>query len=119
MTTSERVKAIRKDIGLTQEDFGERISLVASMICQIENGTAKITERTIRGICREYNINRDWLLNGKGDMYTSQGKENLVTEFANIISKYPSLYETAKMVSAHMTKDDWKRVNELLEEMGE
>lgn len=119
MSIGERIKFIRKELGLTQEEFGNRIGLVASMICLLENGTAKYTERTLKSICNEYGINREWLENGNGEMRISDcAKETLSHEFSDIICAYPSLYETAKMVSKHMTQSDWKRVNELLREMG-
>ena len=119
MTVGERIQLIRKDHGYTQKEFGEKLSLVASMICLLENGTANITERTIKSICNEFNVNREWLLTGEGEKYNNEkSTETLTVEFAEILGKYPSLYETAKMVSNHMTTNDWRRVNQLLEEMG-
>ena len=119
MTIGERIKAVRKERRMTQSEFGNKISLVASAICQLENDSSTLTERVIKDICREFGINRDWLLYGNGEMHTQEGeRETLAFEFADIISKYPSLYATVKMVSKHMTQKDWQRASELLNEMG-
>ena len=119
MTIGERIRLIRKASGLTQKEFGQKISLVASAICQLENGLTPVTDRVIRDICREYGLNREWLEHGTGEMHDDeQKKETLAHEFADILMQYPSLYETAKMVSKHMTQSDWRRASELLNEMG-
>lgn len=118
MTIGMRIKTIRKELNLTQAEFGKRLSLVASAICQLENDSTTVTDRVVKDICREYGINREWLTNGTGDMHIDTEKETLVNELSDIICQYPSLYETAKMVSKHMTQSDWKRASELLSEMG-
>ena len=38
-------------------------------ITNMEKGTRNITERTIRDICREYNVNFDWLAHGTEPMF--------------------------------------------------
>ena len=42
----------------------------------------------------------------------------LVLEFAEVLANYPAVYETAKIASRHMTADDWRRINNFLEEIG-
>ena len=120
MTVGERVRIVRKDLRLTQEEFGETLSLSAASISQIESGVIRLTERTARSICKEYNVDHDWLITGVGEMYSqkNESQEILVLEFAEVLSKYPAIYETAKIASRHMTADDWKRINSLLEEIG-
>ena len=116
MTTGERIKAVRKETGLTQGEFGQRLSLVASTICLLENDSSSLTERVQKDICREFNIRKDWLLYGEGEMHV--GREQCsMKDYEDIMSQYPSLLETVKIVSKHMTNEDWKRVNELLKEM--
>lgn len=64
MTINERIKKIRKSKGLNQADFGKKIGLSESAICNYENGRRDVSELTIKSICREYRINYDWLKNG-------------------------------------------------------
>ena len=52
MTQGERVKQVRKELGLSLEKFGEKIGLRKSSLSQIENGINNLTDQTIRGICR-------------------------------------------------------------------
>ena len=64
-----RILKIRKDSKLNQEDFGLRLNLTKNYISLIETGNRIPSDRTISDICREFNINEDWLKNGTGDMY--------------------------------------------------
>lgn len=70
MTQGERVKAIRKSLNLTLEKFGEKLGIQKSAVSKIERGDVVPTEQTVRAICREYNVNYDWLISEEGDMFT-------------------------------------------------
>ena len=71
MNTNERIKLLRKELGLTQNEFGEKIGLKKSAISQIENGSTSSNPRIVQLICTAFNISEKWLTEGKGDMYTS------------------------------------------------
>lgn len=64
-----RILKIRKDSKLNQEDFGLRLNLTKNYISLIETGNRIPSDRTISDICREFNVNEDWLRNGTGDIY--------------------------------------------------
>ncbi len=59
-----RLKHLREELNLTTRAFGAAINMSGGAITNMEKGTRNITERTIRDICREYNVNSDWLING-------------------------------------------------------
>lgn len=69
MNANERVKELRKELELTQADFGERIGLKQAVIGQMENGSRNLTDRTIILICEKYSVNENWLRTGKGEMF--------------------------------------------------
>lgn len=66
---NDRIKEIRKSLGLTLEKFGERLGVTKTTISRIENGINNVTEQMRKSICREFNINEDWLQTGEGEMY--------------------------------------------------
>lgn len=66
---NERIKQLRKELGLTLEKFGERIGLRKSSLSQIENGVNGVTEQLIKSICREFNVREEWLRNGEEPMF--------------------------------------------------
>lgn len=69
MEIGDRLKEIRKTLGLTQADFGEKLGLKPTAIGLYENGTRNITERTIILLKEKYNVNIDYLKNGLGEMF--------------------------------------------------
>ncbi len=69
MTQGERVKEIRKTLNLTLEKFGEKLGVGKTAISNIEKGNRNLTEQMTKSICREYNVNYDYLIHGDGDMF--------------------------------------------------
>lgn len=69
MTQGERVKEIRKALDLTLDKFGEKVGVKKQTVSRIENGINNVTEQMILSICREFNVNYDYLVNGEGEMF--------------------------------------------------
>ena len=69
MTQGERVKEVRKSLGLTLEKFGEKIGLKKNSVSQIENGKNSLTEQVVKAICREFSVDYMWLTTGEGEMF--------------------------------------------------
>jgi transcriptional regulator with XRE-family HTH domain len=69
MTQGERVKEIRKTLDLTMEKFGEKLGVGKTAISNIESGNRNLTEQMSKSICREYNVNYDYLMYGEGEMF--------------------------------------------------
>lgn len=73
---NERVKQLRKLLGLTMEKFGERLGVTRTAISNIEAGNRGVTEQMLRSICREFNVNEVWLRTGEG------GDDNMFTKIS-------------------------------------
>ena len=69
MTQNERVKEVRKSLGLTLEKFGERIGVTRGSMSNIENGNRNLTEQMTKSICREFRVDYIWLTAGEGEMF--------------------------------------------------
>lgn len=72
MEIKDRIKEVRKQANdgqkMMQTEFAERIGLAMSTLSQIERGKINPTNQTIDLICREFDINREWLETGEGPM---------------------------------------------------
>lgn len=84
MTENERVKQVRKSLGLTLEEFAEPLGVGKTAISKIENGLSNVTQQMELSICREYNINETWLRTGEGEMKAEQPED----EIDAVIKKY-------------------------------
>ena len=83
---NERIKQIRRELGLTQQEFAERIGLKQNSIALIESGKRNISDQAVLSICREYGINEEWLRTGWGDKKTNNSDSELeaLTEKYNL-----------------------------------
>ena len=83
-TIQERIKFIRKEKNLNQEEFGERLGVGKYVIANIELNRVEPKELLINHICDIYSINKEWILNGTGEIYKTTAKNlinDLVKEF--------------------------------------
>lgn len=68
MSAGERVKAVRKDAGLTLDEFGARIGLKNAALSLIENNKRALTDTVAKSIAREFGVSEEWLKTGEGEM---------------------------------------------------
>lgn len=80
----ERVKELRKKLGLTLEKFGEKLGVTKQTVSRIENGVNSLTDQMFKSICREFNVNEEWLRSGYGDMFNPSPPD----ELENLAKKY-------------------------------
>lgn len=64
-----RIKELRLNLKLTQEQFGAALGITKSTVSRIESGINSITEQTIKSIIREFSVNEEWLRYGSSKMY--------------------------------------------------
>lgn len=66
-TVNERIAELRSHLGLTMEKFGNKIGVTKNSINAIEKGRNNPSERTLRLICTEFNVDYFWLTEGTGE----------------------------------------------------
>lgn len=64
-----RIRELRKKLGMNQTEFGARIGLKQTSIAGYENGSRNPLDSIIISICREFNVNETWLRTGEGSMF--------------------------------------------------
>jgi len=83
----ERIQKVREALGISQREFAKRIFISKSLLNNIELGSRSITDRTIQLISTEFNVNKDWLLTGKGDMFTAPPPDIQFEQLMDIFKK--------------------------------
>ena len=69
MTVGERIKELRKHLGLNQTEFGARIGNPQTTVANWETGRTSCPEAALLSIVREYGCSESWLRSGEGDMF--------------------------------------------------
>lgn len=70
-----RIKALRKSLGLNQTEFGARLGLVTSTISGYESGVRAVSDAIILSIVREFGCSETWLRTGEGEMFRPLSRE--------------------------------------------
>ena len=105
-----RIKALRKELNLTQEKFGERLGMKKNSISQIENGINALTEQLFVSICREFNVNEEWLRTGEGGMFVTLNRTQQIAQLTADLFKgeKDSFKERLLLALAKLNEDEWK-----------
>lgn len=74
---NERIKQLRKVLGLTQQEFAERVGIKRNAVANYETGRNEPIGSVVNLICNEYNVNPDWLRNGSGEMFKDAPTDEL------------------------------------------
>ncbi|MBR0282701.1 MAG: helix-turn-helix transcriptional regulator [Oscillibacter sp.] len=111
MTINERIKKVRKTLDLTQAEFGKRIRLKGNSIALIEGGR-NTSEQTIFSICKEFNVNEQWLRLGEGEMFVAKSKEDELSDAVDtLLSGEPSEWRRRLVVAlSRFSPSDWDRL---------
>ncbi|HAN41117.1 MAG TPA: helix-turn-helix domain-containing protein [Candidatus Cloacimonetes bacterium] len=67
--TGQRLKAVRKKLGLNQQNFGAALKINASAISQMENNRIKPSLDTLLLLSKNFKVDLHWLITGRGDMF--------------------------------------------------
>lgn len=68
---SNRIKAVREALQLSQREFGEKLGVSRDVISNLEYGRVPPKELLVRHICDLYGVNPHWLKTGEGEMFAS------------------------------------------------
>lgn len=111
----ERIKILRKNLGLTLEEFGRKLGVTKTTISRIENGVNSVTEQMLTSICHTYNVNEDWLRTGDGEMFLNIDPDDYLMEWAGrVLGGEPEHFQR-RFLAALSTLDesDWKTLEKL------
>jgi len=68
MTINQRIKKLRKSLGMNQGEFGQKIGMGQAGISKIEQDGNTVIDQNIRLICQTFHVSEKWLRTGAGPM---------------------------------------------------
>lgn len=110
------VKEVRKQMDLTQEAFAKRINISRSNLAGIERGKVNLSDRVANDICREFNVNLDWLKTGKGEMFKKIDSPKELEEFlAHLLIEEDDLMKETILTLSKLSKEEFNIVAKMIE----
>ena len=114
---NERIKELRKDLGMTQEEFSNKLCLSRNFIAQVETGAKIPSDRTIKLMCKEFSVNEEWLRNGIGEPYIEVSKDMQIAAMLADIQKSGTDNFKHRLISAlaQLDDSDWDSLEKLID----
>ena len=115
---NERIKKILEELGLKKIEFASRLHISQPFASELCSGAKAPTDRTIKDICREFQVDETWLRTGEGTMFKKQTPAaKRIMDFASEIARNDDEEFRKRFVAMLSDLDpaDW----ELLERMAE
>jgi len=109
VSVTVRIKAVRKALGLSQRAFCRGIFLSQGFYAQIENGLKKANERIYELISTKYNVNKEWLLTGKGEMFSGPTPDVELEQLIEIYKELDPLFREYIMLQIKQLLNVQKR----------
>ena len=78
-----RIKELRKNLGLNQTQFGERLGIKQTTVAGYGTGAKNPMDTIIKSICREFNVNEEWLRSGNGEMFNPLPEDEEVAVYVS------------------------------------
>lgn len=114
MTQGERVKEIRKSLGLTLEKFGEKLGVGKTAISNIEKGNRNLTEQMTKSICREYGVDYIFLTTGEGEMFVDSD-DDFIEKIDRIMAGESDIRKNAIKALVNASTEDIEALDRLID----
>ena len=115
----DRIRELRKALGMNQTEFGERVGAKQVTIAAYEAGRRIPMDVTIKAICREYGVSESWLVNGEGEMFVPKPRNRQIAELVDkALQDTPETFRARLFTAlAKLTEEDWKYLTDLAARM--
>lgn len=77
IVTNQRIRKLRRELDLTQQEFAERIGVSRANIGKYETGISEPSAAVLSLICREFDVREEWLRTGEGEMFKAKPSDIL------------------------------------------
>ena len=114
-----RIEQVRKALNKSRASFGEMIGVSGDVINNLERGRVEIKDHMILLICREFNVNEQWLRTGEGEMFNPRDFEDELAKLTVDLFTENSESFKKRFVSAlaRLTEEQWELLADIAEEI--
>ena len=108
-----RIKELRRNLGLTQEKFATQIGIKRNSLSQIESGINSLSPQNMLLICKEWNVSEEWLRDGTGEMFGETDKRQQLHAWADkVLADSPETFRYRFVNALSRLPDEWWSLTE-------
>lgn len=115
---NERLKILRKEKKLSQEEFGKKLGVTKASISRLESGINNLTEQMLKSICREFNVNYLWLTEGIGEMF-SDNESEIMARIDYIMTGENDIAKRTFKAFSKLDESEWVVIEKIIDEIAE
>ena len=105
----DRIARIIETKKITRSRFAEALGVSPAFVSQMCSGAANPSDRTVKDICRIFNVSELWLRTGEGEMFPPRNRLDELSYLAGrFLNSQPTEFQQrfALMMYA-LTEEDW------------
>lgn len=115
---NERIKEVRKARGLSQDEFGRRLGVTRGAVTNIELNKVEPKPLFVDLICREFDVNEEWLRTGAGPMLIEKSRdEDLAELFGKVLAGDPDFRRRLLSAMPRLTEEQWAMLEEVAQRL--
>ena len=84
---NERLKKLRKELDMTQQEFADSIGIKRSTMATYESGRNEPIDAVISLICKQHGVNENWLRTGEGEMFEELTEQQKILKYTALLLK--------------------------------
>lgn len=111
-TFGERIRELRKELYLTQVEFGKVVGLDGTGVSKVETDARGMTEAAMKLLCATYKVNYLWLTEGNGPMMQDLSLEDLVDKY--MAGESPLAVSIMKAF-VRLPDEDWAKFRDMID----
>lgn len=118
---SKRISTLIESLGLKKTAFADKINVSQAFVSQLCAGTKQPSDRTIADICREFNVNEEWLRTGQGEMFKPLSRSEVIAGFAGELLKTEEDSFKRRLIEllAELDESEWEMLERLAKKLTE
>ena len=115
----DRIRLLRKELKLSQTDFGERIGVKQASVAGYEAGIRTPLDAVITSICREFNVSEDWLRTGKGEMFLPTTRDDEIAIMTtDLFKEEEDSFKTRLILTlSKLDENEWALLEKIAKEL--
>jgi len=110
-----RLKKLRKTLDMTQQEFADKLRVPRNTIGGYEVGKSKPSDAAVNNICNTFNVNEEWLREGKGEMFIKMTRDQEIVAFIGktLHSEEDSFKKRLISALSVLDESDWETLEKL------
>lgn len=115
----DRIKKIRKELDLTQQEFADKLKVPRNTIGGYEVGKSNPSDAAVNNICNTFKVNEEWLRTGDGEMFVKQTRNEEMAKLTKLLlnEEEDSFKNRLISVLANLTEEQWELLADIAEKL--